>query len=37
MRLRENPDLLAVTCYSMADIDKETVPEVVSRLCFVLP
>ena len=32
MRLRENPDLLAVTCFSM---DKETVPEVVSRLCLV--
>ena len=28
MRLRENPDLLAVACFSM---NKERVPEVVSR------
>ena len=34
VRLRENPDLLAVTCFSM---DKEMVPEVVSRLCLVPP
>ena len=34
VRLRENPDSLAVTCFS---IDKETVPEVVSQLCLVPP